>query len=61
MPICEFRSEDDTVLGTKELSTLPDEDDEIVLGGRMYRVDALPGDTSTVPVVVYVSEREARS
>lgn len=61
MPTCEFRSEDDAVLGTKELNTLPDEDDEIVLEGVVYRVNALPGDTSTDPVVVYVRERAAQS
>lgn len=60
MPTCEFRSEDDTVLGKKELSTLPDEGDEVVLGGTVYRVDALPGDTSTDPVVVYVRARAAQ-
>lgn len=61
MPTCEFRlSEDDNVLGKKELSTLPDEDDEVALGGAVYRVDALPGDTSTDPVVVYVREHAAQ-
>jgi hypothetical protein len=60
MPICEFRSEDDTVLGKKEMRTLPDEDDEVELGGVVYRVDALPGDTSTDPVVVYVREHAAQ-
>jgi hypothetical protein len=60
MPTCEFRSEDDTVLGKKEMHTLPDEDDEVELGGVVYRVDALPGDTSTDPVVVYVREHAAQ-
>lgn len=54
---CEFRlTEGGTVVGTKEMDTLPKVDDEVTLEGKVYKVDTLPdkrsagGDTAVIYV-----------
>lgn len=55
MATYEFRLVGDhTVLGTKELATVPAADEDINIEGIPYRVDAEPENPRTEPVVVYV-------
>lgn len=55
MTTYEFRlAGDDTVLGTKTLDSAPSVDDDVSIEGLTYRVDAVPENTKSEPVIVYV-------
>lgn len=56
---CEFRlTADGTVIGTKEMDSLPEVDDEVTVEGKAYRVDTLPTKTPAgeETAVIYVRQ-----
>lgn len=62
MMTCEFKlMQDGSVIGTKELETLPEVDDEVTVEGETYRVNAVPSNEPDEGETMVIHVRRATS